>query len=117
MGLATPADNQNGYIASRLSTLGQSFSGKNYYLVHGTLDDNVHYQQSMALARSLEQNDILFKQMVIKIESCCKPTSIIINISLQSYPDEDHSLWGVRAHLYHSLGRFFAECFHLDKDL
>ncbi|XP_037042142.1 venom dipeptidyl peptidase 4 isoform X1 [Bradysia coprophila] len=91
------ADNGEGYNESRLSTLAESFRGKNYYLIHGTLDDNVHYQQSMALARSLEQKDILFKQM--------------------SYPDEDHSLWGVRAHLYHSLGRFFAECFHLDKDL
>lgn len=67
MGLPT-GDNADGYNESRLSTLATSFRGKNYYLIHGTLDDNVHYQQSMALARSLEQNDILFKQMVNRIE-------------------------------------------------
>lgn len=63
MGLPN-ADNGEGYNESRLSALAEDFRGKNYYLIHGTLDDNVHYQQSMALARSLEQSDILFKQLV-----------------------------------------------------
>lgn len=31
--------------------------------------------------------------------------------SLQSYADEDHGLANVRPHLYHSLDRFFGECF------
>lgn len=57
-------DNLEGYIRSRLSTLYEGFRNKKYFLIHGTLDDNVHYQQAMVLARTLEQHDILFKQQV-----------------------------------------------------
>ncbi|XP_055708807.1 venom dipeptidyl peptidase 4 isoform X3 [Phlebotomus papatasi] len=91
MGLPTVEDNREGYDRSRLSTLYNNFRDKKFFLIHGTLDDNVHYQQSMALSRTLEQNDVPFKQL--------------------TYPDEDHGLAGVRPHLYHSLGRFFDECF------
>ncbi|KAM7358770.1 dipeptidyl peptidase 4 omega isoform 3-T6 [Cochliomyia hominivorax] len=89
MGL--PNINELGYEAGRLSTRAKQLKGKKFLLVHGTLDDNVHYQQAMILAKNLERHDILFKQI--------------------SYPDEDHALAGVRPHLYHSLDRFFGECF------
>ncbi|XP_031621025.1 venom dipeptidyl peptidase 4-like isoform X2 [Contarinia nasturtii] len=91
MGLPFKEDNAQGYDRARLSTKAEEFRNKTYLLVHGSLDDNVHYQQSMALARSLELNDIPFEQI--------------------TYPDEDHSLWGVRRHLYHKLDAFFAKCF------
>lgn len=64
MGLPIPEDNMIGYDRSRLSTLQDSFRNKTYLLVHGSLDDNVHYQQSMALARTLELSDIPFDQIV-----------------------------------------------------
>uniref|UniRef100_U5EWK1 Venom dipeptidyl peptidase 4 n=1 Tax=Corethrella appendiculata TaxID=1370023 RepID=U5EWK1_9DIPT len=92
MRLPTLEDNKVGYENSRLTALGEKFRNRKYMLVHGTLDDNVHYQQSMMLARVLERDDILFKQA--------------------TYPDEDHGLAGVRPHLYHMLGRFFSNCFN-----
>lgn len=64
MGLPIKADNLDGYVRSRLSTRPDDFHNKTYLLIHGSLDDNVHYQQAMALARSLEVNDIPFEQIV-----------------------------------------------------
>lgn len=76
MGLPIPADNLAGYEHSRLSTIPQRFKNKTFLLVHGSLDDNVHYQQSMALARSLEVNDIEFQQIV---------SAVIISIFLNPF--------------------------------
>ncbi|XP_065087728.1 venom dipeptidyl peptidase 4 isoform X2 [Ochlerotatus camptorhynchus] len=90
MGLPTSTDNKPGYEQSRLTALYEKFRNRKYMLIHGTFDDNVHFQQAMQLTRALETHDIMFKQV--------------------SYPDEDHSLAGVRPHLYHTLGRFFSEC-------
>lgn len=67
MGLPYDNDNIEGYNTARLSTKYEDFRNKTYLLVHGSLDDNVHYQQSMALSRSLEVNDIKFEQIVGKI--------------------------------------------------
>lgn len=93
MGLPTLADNAAAYESSRMMNFVNNIPlhNKTYMLVHGTLDDNVHFQQGMLLARALERQDIQFKEI--------------------TYPDEDHSLSGVRPHLYHSLERFFDSCF------
>ncbi|XP_049787513.1 venom dipeptidyl peptidase 4-like isoform X1 [Schistocerca cancellata] len=93
MGLPTVDDNLEGYVASQLINKVDNFRNKMFFLVHGTLDDNVHYQQSMMLSKALEHKDILFRQ--------------------QSYPDEEHGLSGVRPHLYHTLEDFLEECFNL----
>lgn len=64
MGLPTPDDNEKAYIESDISRMAGNFRNKKFYLVHGTADDNVHYQQSLVLAKSLEAADVLFRQQV-----------------------------------------------------
>ncbi|XP_072401301.1 venom dipeptidyl peptidase 4 [Diabrotica undecimpunctata] len=91
MGLPTLSDNLEGYQKAQLLRNYEGIRNKKYFLIHGTHDDNVHYQQSMLWSKILEFNDILFRQ--------------------QSYPDEDHSLGSVRPHLYHTLESFLDDCF------
>ncbi|XP_058799148.1 venom dipeptidyl peptidase 4-like isoform X2 [Phymastichus coffea] len=91
MGLPNVADNLGGYDQSQLLNKVDNIKHKGYYLIHGTLDDNVHYQQSMLLAKMLEQKDILFRQ--------------------QTYTDETHDIARMRLHLYHSMENFLDECF------
>lgn len=64
MGLPNEKDNKFGYSSSSLVNKATKLADKKFLLVHGTLDDNVHYQQSMMLARRLELLDILFEQQV-----------------------------------------------------
>lgn len=71
MGLPSPTDNIKGYIASSLMQHSANLANKMFFLIHGTLDDNVHYQQSMMLSRNLELHDILFKQQVKILTKYC----------------------------------------------
>ncbi|XP_029160277.1 venom dipeptidyl peptidase 4-like, partial [Nylanderia fulva] len=91
MGLPTPEDNLAGYNRTDITRQVEGMRGKKYMLIHGSGDDNVHYQQAMALAKSLEYNDIMFEQI--------------------TYTDEAHSLEHVSAHLYHTMDKFWNNCF------
>ncbi|KAH8293230.1 hypothetical protein KR018_000532 [Drosophila ironensis] len=84
-------DNYKGYEESDLSKYVDNLRERQFLLVHGTADDNVHVQQSMVLARSLTSKGVLYKQQI--------------------YPDEGHSLSGVKRHLYRSMTAFFEDCF------
>lgn len=90
MGINSSADN---YIKSDVATADhiKTLGKHSFFLIHGNADDNVHYQQSMVLARELEKADILFDQL--------------------SYPDEAHGISGTQPHLYHSMDRFWDKCF------
>lgn len=62
----TPQANPLGYERSDLTNLAEGLRGRKYLLVHGSGDDNVHYQHSMQLAKRLQHSDIAFEQMVSK---------------------------------------------------
>ncbi|CAL1688983.1 unnamed protein product [Lasius platythorax] len=91
MGLPNLTSNYKGYAESNVYDKVEYLHDKMFYLVHGTADDNVQFQQSMALARHLAKKGILFRQQV--------------------YPDVSHTLAGVKGHLYLSMEQFLEDCF------
>lgn len=64
-----PQANPIGYQRSDLLVLAPKLRGRKYLLVHGTGDDNVHYQHSLQLAKVLQRADIPFEQMVSLLKS------------------------------------------------
>jgi len=79
--MRTPKENENGYNASSPLKLADNLQGR-LLLVHGTADDNVHFQNSLYYTKALEDAGKLF--------------------DMQIYPDKNHSILGTntRLHLY-----------------
>jgi len=77
-----------------------SFFVKNYLLVHGTSDDNVHFQNGALLAEQLVNSGLQFEIMV--------------------YTDRDHSLTNAdgsqNTHLYKLLTNFLLETLDINTD-
>lgn len=71
--MRTPDENPNGYWESSPINYADKVKG-HYMLVHGTSDDNVHFQNSVEFIRALEQAG--------------KPFSLMI------FPDKNHSIFG-----------------------
>lgn len=64
MGMPNVVSNYKGYAESDVYDKVEYLRDKMFYLVHGTADDNVQFQQSMALVRHLAKKGILFRQQV-----------------------------------------------------
>jgi dipeptidyl-peptidase-4 len=59
----TPQDNPDGYKDASTLTFVKNYSGK-LYMVHGDMDDNVHFQNSIYLISRLEDDGKVFQFML-----------------------------------------------------
>ncbi|KAI9345032.1 dipeptidyl peptidase IV N-terminal region-domain-containing protein, partial [Obelidium mucronatum] len=86
--MKTPLLNPKGYETSAVSKM-DGFKNSHFLLIHGTGDDNVHFQNSLALIWKLT-------------------TSAVHNYQVQFYPDSDHSMSAGNAasELFELLRRF-----------
>lgn len=85
--MRTPKENPKGYAETSPINLAKNLQGK-LLLVHGTADDNVHYQNTMAYAEALVQANKQFDMHV--------------------YTNRNHSIYGgnTRYHLYTKMSNF-----------
>ncbi|KAK3543578.1 hypothetical protein QTP70_023909 [Hemibagrus guttatus] len=87
-----PEENSDSYKNSTVTSRAKNFKSVQYLLVHGTADDNVHFQQAAQISKALVEQQVDFEAMW--------------------YTDKDHSLSGkARYHLYTHLSHFLQKCF------
>lgn len=79
--MRTPQENASGYDDNSPVNFVKSIKGK-YLLIHGTADDNVHFQNSMEMCAALVKNNVPFDFM--------------------AYPNKNHGIGGglTRLHLF-----------------
>ena len=85
--MRTPKENYEGYAATSPIRKAKDLQGK-LLLIHGTADDNVHFQQTMDYAEALVQAGKQFE--------------------MQVYKDRNHGIYGgnTRFHLYTRMSNF-----------
>ncbi len=88
--MQTPESNPDGYKNGSPLFKADQVKG-NYLLIHGTGDDNVHFQNSVEMVNALLANNIQFQTMF--------------------YPNRNHSIYGgsSREHLYQLMTKFILE--------
>ncbi|QCX53657.1 S9 family peptidase [Elizabethkingia sp. JS20170427COW] len=88
--LRTPQENPEGYDQNSPTTFANLLKG-NFLMIHGTADDNVHFQNAMEFSEALIQNKKQFDFM--------------------AYPDKDHGIYGgnTRPQLYEKMTNYILE--------
>ncbi len=88
--MQTPQENATGYDLNSPINHVEKLKG-NYLLVHGSADDNVHYQNAMLMAEALVQANKEF--------------------DMHSYTDKNHGIYGgyTRLHLYRKMTNYIKE--------
>ncbi|XP_017691780.1 PREDICTED: dipeptidyl peptidase 4 isoform X1 [Lepidothrix coronata] len=94
MGLPTASDNLQNYYNSTVMARAEKFKEVEYLLIHGTADDNVHFQQAAQISKALVDAEVDFQAMW--------------------YTDKDHAISGqAHKHIYTHMSHFIKQCFLL----
>ncbi|XP_043930710.1 dipeptidyl peptidase 4-like [Protopterus annectens] len=92
MCLPTESDNLAFYKNSSVMERAENFKQVNYLLIHGTADDNVHFQQAARISEALVDAQVEFQAMW--------------------YTDKDHAISGqANKHIYTHMSHFIKQCF------
>lgn len=88
--MRTPKENAAGYDDNSPVNMVKNLKGK-YFLIHGTADDNVHYQNAIEMQQALIDADKPFDS--------------------EAYPDKNHGIGGgvTRLHLYRRLTKYILD--------
>ncbi|XP_018412198.1 PREDICTED: dipeptidyl peptidase 4-like [Nanorana parkeri] len=94
MNLPTPEDNLKNYESSTVMARAAQFKDVGYLLIHGTADDNVHFQQAAQISKALVDAGVDFEAMW--------------------YTDKDHGIGGLASrHIYTHMSHYLKQCFNL----
>uniref|UniRef100_A0A6Q2WZC6 Uncharacterized protein n=1 Tax=Esox lucius TaxID=8010 RepID=A0A6Q2WZC6_ESOLU len=89
--MSKPKENEESYTNSTVTNRAKNFKSVDYLLVHGTADDNVHFQQSAQISKALVDQQVDFEAMW--------------------YTDKDHGLQGsAYHHVYTHMSHFLQKC-------
>ncbi|CAL8321446.1 unnamed protein product [Merluccius merluccius] len=89
--MGKPIDNSEAYKNSTVTRRAKNFKSVDYLLVHGTADDNVHFQQAAQISKALVDEQVDFEAMW--------------------YTDKAHTLGGsATQHVYTHISHFLQKC-------